>query len=399
MDLNTVLLLAAVALLAIVFIKSIFGRQGNDSSALLLDLKNQLADLKAKQQESASEALNKQLEAEKKSLVEQQNLFRETQKANSLQMEGLIKIVNDNLAKTQNNLTQQLGQTQTTVTDVQKKLVHLQEATKNIMDVGKDISSLQNILQAPKLRGSLGEFLLEELLRQILPTDHFTMQYRFADDQRVDAVIQLNDGLIPVDSKFPLESFQRLVEAQDENEKLLHKKTFIAAVKKHIDDIAEKYIRPAEKTFDFALMYIPAENVYYETILNDSLTNKEYEIMNHAMKKRVVPVSPNSFYAYLQCIVFGLRGFQIEEKAKIIMSQLSQVQKGFSDFYGDFQLLGKHLGNAQGKYDESVKRVTRLHGKIGEITGDKGELDGIPEKKSVGRGEKTQLAFDAADES
>ncbi|MBL8993869.1 MAG: DNA recombination protein RmuC, partial [Spirochaetia bacterium] len=208
MDLNTLLLLAAVALLAVVFIKSIFGRQGNDSSAQLVDLKNQLTELRAKQQEAASEALNKQLEAEKKSLVEQQNLFRETQKANSLQMEGLIKIVNDNLAKTQNNLTQQLGQTQTTVIDVQKKLSHLQEATKNIMEVGKDISSLQNILQAPKLRGSLGEFLLEELLRQILPTDHFTMQYRFADDQRVDAVIQLNDGLIPVDSKFPLESFQ-----------------------------------------------------------------------------------------------------------------------------------------------------------------------------------------------
>jgi DNA recombination protein RmuC len=190
----------------------------------------------------------------------------------------------------------------------------------------------------------------------------------------VDAVIKLGDGIVPVDSKFPLESFQRLVKAENEDEKKLFKREFISSVKKRIDEIAAKYINPAEKTFDFAMMYIPAENVFYETIINDSLTNKDYELLNYAMSKHIIPVSPNSFYAYLMALVYGLKGFRIEAEAKIILGELSKVQEKFGKFYSEYNLVGKHLTNAIGKYNDSEKNAEKLNDQINRITGQKTEL-------------------------
>jgi len=267
-----------------------------------------------------------------------------------------------------------LNSTGTVVHDIQKKLGALEETTRQIREIGSDISSLQNILQAPKLRGNLGEYLLEDLLRQIFPAKNFAIKYSFRSGEQVDAVIRLSEKIIPVDAKFPLESFQRLIAATTEEEKKGFKREFIKSVKKRIDEIAGKYIHPEEGTFDFALMYIPAENVFYETIINDSLTGKDYEIFNYAVQKHVIPVSPNSFYAYLMAIVYGLKGFHIEQQAREIISELSAIRDRFSRFYGDFQLVGRHIGNAASKYEECLKNAEKFDDKLSQITSLKGEL-------------------------
>ncbi len=254
------------------------------------------------------------------------------------------------------------------VTQVTSRLSSLEESNKKIYEVGKDISSLQEILKAPKLRGNLGEFFLGDLLSQIFPKENFTLQYKFKTGAMVDAVIQLRDKMmVPVDAKFPLENFKRVIEAKDdEDTQRKAKKLFTTDVRKHIDDIAAKYILPDEGTFDFALMYVPAENVYYEVIVKDQ---DEKSISQYALSKRVIPVSPNSFYIYLQAILLGLRGLQIEKGAKDILTTLGRLQTDFTKFGEDFNLVGTHLGRAQNSYVSSEKRLSRFRDKLETIEG------------------------------
>lgn len=263
------------------------------------------------------------------------------------------------LERTQQNLGERLDNAARVVGSVQKSLGGLEEANRKIYEVGKDIASLQEILRAPKLRGGLGEFFLEDLLAQILPTHHFAIQHAFKSGERVDAVIKLGGSLVPVDSKFPLENFKRILEAANDDERARTKRQFINDVKKHVDAIAGKYILPDEGTYDFALMYIPAENVYYETIIKDS-SEEERNLSQYALSKRVIPVSPNSFYAYLQAIVLGLKGMKVEERAKEIIQYLSRLRGDFGKFRDDFGLLGKHLGHAQSSYQTTEKRLEQF---------------------------------------
>ena len=263
------------------------------------------------------------------------------------------------LDRTQLGLGERLDNAARVVGQVQRSLGGLEEANRKIYEVGKDIASLQEILRAPKLRGGLGEFFLEELLGQILPPQHFSTQYNFRSGEKVDAVIKLGPSLVPVDAKFPLENFKRIVEAANDEEKNRAKRQFVADVKKHIDAIAAKYILPDEGTYDFALMYIPAENVYYETIIKDGAP-EEKSLSYYAMNKHVVPVSPNSLYAYLQAIVLGLKGMKIEDRAKEIIQYLSRLQGDFGKFREEFVLLGKHMGHAQSSYQNADKRLDQF---------------------------------------
>ena len=263
------------------------------------------------------------------------------------------------LERTQQNLGERLDNAARVVGSVQKSLGGLEEANRKIYEVGKDIASLQEILRAPKLRGGLGEFFLEDLLAQILPTHHFAIQHAFKSGERVDAVIKLGGSLVPVDSKFPLENFKRMLEAANDDERARTKRQFIGDIKKHVDAIADKYILPDEGTYDFALMYIPAENVYYETIIKDG-SEEERNLSQYALSKRVIPVSPNSFYAYLQAIVLGLKGMKVEERAKEIIQYLSRLRGDFGKFRDDFDLLGKHLGHAQSSYQTTEKRLEQF---------------------------------------
>src|SRR5438046_4748553 len=201
----------------------------------------------------------------------------------------------------------------------------LREKVGQIHEVGKAAQELVNIMRAPKLRGGMGELFLGDLLSQILPHEHYTMPYRFKSGDVVDAVIRIGPRLVPADAKFPYENFKRVVEAPAETERVAARKQFLRDVKKHIDAIAAKYILPDEGTYDFALMYIPAENVYYETIIRDE-SPTEKSLCLHAMNRHVIPVSPNSFYAYLQAIVLGLKGMKIEDRAKEIIQYLGRLQ-------------------------------------------------------------------------
>lgn len=267
------------------------------------------------------------------------------------------------LERTQQSLGERLDNAARVVGNVQKSLGGLEEANRKIYEVGKDIASLQEILRAPKLRGGLGEFFLADLLAQILPPHHFVIQHAFKSGERVDAVIKLGESLVPVDAKFPLENFKRMLEAANDDERSRTKRQFVGDVKKHVDAIAGKYILPDEGTYDFALMYIAAENVYYETIIKDD-SEGERDLSQYALSKRVIPVSPNSLYAYLQAIILGLRGMKVEERAKEIIQYLSRLRGDFAKFRDDFGLLGKHLSHAEASYQGTEKRLEQFGQKL-----------------------------------
>jgi len=368
MEVFTIAAFAVLFLFVIVILVKLFSgktKEQPDITPQIIDLKNELNELKTKQ-----------LESQQASLVQQQQLFLNSQNQLGSQLSQMMNRMDQNLHSTQNNITRQLDNSNKIFSDIHTKLGSLETTAKNMQDIGRDITSLQGLLQAPKFRGNLGEYLLEELLKQIFPSAHYELQYSFKNGTKADAIIKLGDGIVPVDSKFPMESFQRLVEADNEESKKVNKKEFISAVKKQIDQIASKYINPAEKTFDFAMMYIPAENIFYETIVNDSLTNRDYEILNYAMAKHVIPVSPNSFYAYLMAIVYGLKGFKIEQEAKTILGELSQIQDRFVKFFNEYSLVGKHLSNALTKYNDTEKSAEKLNDRVSRITGQEKELIG-----------------------
>jgi DNA recombination protein RmuC len=267
------------------------------------------------------------------------------------------------------------------VGDVQKGLGELREATARVYEVGRDVTSLHDILRAPKLRGGLGELLLGDLLGQVLPPAHFTLQHVFAGGERVDAVVRLGDGLVPVDAKFPLEDFRRMLDAPDGDERNRARKAFALRVRRHVDDIAAKYIRPDEGTYDFALMYVPAENVYYETIIRDEERGGERELSAYALERKVIPVSPNCFYAYLQAVVLGLRGLRIETRAREVLDHLARLAGDLGRLREEFRLAGRHLTNAAQTFAAADRRLERLEGKLAVIGG---EADEVPQLKLLG---------------
>ena len=268
--------------------------------------------------------------------------------------------------------------------EVKERLGELTQRTKEIQEVGKNISGLQDILRAPKFRGGFGELLLERLLADILPRDNYSLQYRFQNGETVDAVIRIGGNLVPIDSKFPLEDFERIVTAESEQEKVALRRQFTRTIKGHIDDVT-KYILPDENTFDFALMYIPAENVYYETILRGQA--EESEIYSYSLQKRVIPVSPNSFYAYLQVIILGLKGLHIEKTARDILGHLGRLQGELVDFQDDYDILGGHIRHAATKYEEAATKLTRLGDKL-QLAGET-PIKNLPEKDNETRNKDT----------
>jgi DNA recombination protein RmuC len=195
------------------------------------------------------------------------------------------------------------------------------------------------------------------------------MQYAFKGGEIVDAVILLHGGMVPVDAKFPLENFQRLVQAETDDQRREGKRAFMRDVKKHVDAISTKYIRPDEGTLDFALMYIPAENVYYETIIKDDEFGGEMALFQYSLQKRVIPVSPNSLYAYLNTILLGLKGLRVEESAREILSAITRLDGEFARFGEAFRLVGKHLDNSSKQFQEADKRFGKVEGKLQDING------------------------------
>ncbi|MHC5160940.1 MAG: DNA recombination protein RmuC, partial [Planctomycetota bacterium] len=227
--------------------------------------------------------------------------------------DALSQSLEKNLRSGQENISHFLTNSQKTFGELKEQIGKLKSDSERLLQVSGDIRSLQNILKAPKLRGQMGEYSLASLLKQILPADSFTLQHTFSNGKIVDALIKLPDFAVSIDAKFPLPAFEQMIAAEDEGAKAKLRRQFQADVTKHIDKIAASYILPAEGTLDFALMYIPAENVYYETIVKYGTDRTD--ILDYALEKKIIPISPNLLYAYLMTIVMGLHGLQIEKEA------------------------------------------------------------------------------------
>lgn len=280
------------------------------------------------------------------------------------QIEGLRQQLSQSLSSNSQQINQRLDNAARLYSELSGQLGQLHQANAQIQGMMKDVSTLQDILRPPKLRGGMGEVLLENLLHEILPPEHVSTQHRFKTGAIVDAVIKFKEGMVCVDAKFPLENFRRMMEAGSEEDRRAARKEFVRNVKKHIDDIHEKYILTDEGTFPFALMYIPAENVYYETIIRDEEADGTKALYSYAISQQVMPVSPNSFYAYLLTLSQGFRGLRIEERAKDIINHLNRLREELTRFGEDFRKVGMHLSNAQTRFVEAEKRLTRFEEKL-----------------------------------
>ncbi len=274
-------------------------------------------------------------------------------------------ILNKTLLDTQVNLNRNLQSSIDTLTRLNTQIGQVQNAATQMQKVGDEVRRLQDILGSPKLRGQMGEWSLENLLAQILPKDSYKLQYAFKDGKMVDALVQLTDFVVPIDAKFPLPGFEKVVKAEAEEEKAKLRRQFIKDVNAHIDKISGDYIRPTEGTLDFAVMYIPAENVYYETIVK--YAGETHDILQYCLEKKVVPVSPNLLYAYLMTVAMGLHGLQIEKQAAEIRQNLGKLNASFADFGGTWETLGKHLRNAYSQYDEGQKKLDRFGMQLDQI--------------------------------
>ena len=239
-----------------------------------------------------------------------------------------------------------------------------------IQEIGHSMKDFQDFLRSPKLRGNVGEQILRDLLDQILPKQNFTLQYQFREGERVDAIIKTKQGLIPIDSKFPIEDFKRMSQASSQEEEQLQRE-FARSIKKHIDDISKKYILPEEGTVDFALMYVPSEPVYYEITLNQP------DLLDYGYNKKVYFVSPNSFYYFLKIIMIGLEGAKIEETSKKILVGLKAIQQESMKFGDELGTLTSHIDHAKSASDRAQNRYGRLVGKIDNL----GEIETKEPKK------------------
>src|SRR3989339_927964 len=273
------------------------------------------------------------------------------------QLNERLKEMSLAIQETQRGVGERLDTTAGIIGNLQNSLGKLEQTNNQIFEISKDISGLQDLLRAPKFRGEMGETMLGNLLSQVLPKDHYRMQYSFKSGETVDAVIFLGANLVTIDAKFPYENFKAEAAAANDEQRTLYTKKFVNDVKNRINEIASKYIVPDEGTFDFALMYIPAENVYYEATIKQ-------ELLSYALIKRVIPVSPNTFYAYLQVICLGLKGLQVEQNAKEILAHLGRLQQDLLRFSEDFRLVGSHIKNALQKYADAEKRLDKFQDKL-----------------------------------
>ncbi len=260
------------------------------------------------------------------------------------------KVLLETLQQNTQALNQRLDNAARVIGLVQKNIGEMSE-------IGRGMKDLQDFLKSPKLRGNIGEQILKELLGQMLPKQSFHLQYTFKSGATVDAAIKTGNGIIPIDSKFPMENFRKIMNVKDDTERKLLSREFEKDVKKHIDDISKKYILTEEGTIDYALMYIPSEAVYYEIVNNPQL-------FEYSGIKRVLPVSPMTFYAYMKAILMSFEGQKIEQQAKQILQTIRAVQKDYVKVEDNLGVLGRHLTNAYNQMSNVSSSFTLLGQKL-----------------------------------
>lgn len=286
------------------------------------------------------------------------------------------KLERNNLS-VQNSMQKQLSESSKLVADVSQRLAKLDETNKRVVDVADELKTLQNVLQNPKQRGVFGEYYLKSVLENVLPSKNYQMQYKFKDGETVDAVVFLDRGqILPIDSKFSLENYNRMVSAKSNSEKETLLKKVKADLKSRIDETS-KYVRPAENTMEFAFMFIPSESLYYDLLIGSVSTGASArDLIEYAFRdKKVIIVSPTSFMAYLQTVLQGLRSLQIEEQAKDIQIRVGVLGQHINKFDEYMQKLGKSLGLTVGHFNSAHKELGKVDKDVVKIAGGDSKID------------------------
>lgn len=284
-----------------------------------------------------------------------------------------LKTTQAEMNKLQLSVTQTLQQSDKNVTDTLQKsytemqerldktakaIGELKEETGKFSEIGRSMHELQDFLNSPKLRGNIGEQVLGDLLGQMLPKEAYQTQYRFKSGDIVDIVIRTQAGLIPIDSKFPMENFIKMNAAESKKDETIFRKLFISDVKKHIKAISTKYIKSSENTVDFALMYIPSESMYYD------ITANAQELTEYSQSLRVLPVSPATFYAFLRTILISFEGQRIAKEAQTLLQSLRDIQKTTTEFGDHLNTLGRHISNAYNNMNSINTEYSQLKSKV-----------------------------------
>ncbi|MBP9716628.1 MAG: DNA recombination protein RmuC [Candidatus Levybacteria bacterium] len=280
-------------------------------------------------------------------------------------MQGSIDETNKTLNQSMRNTSLEMTQTlQENNKQINDRLTKAAEVIRDVSrevgqmsEIGRSMKELQEFLKSPKLRGNIGEEVLKDLISQTFPKNSFNLQYQFRSGEKVDAAIKTDAGILPIDSKFPMENFQKMTKAENATEKDSYKREFIRDVKKHIDSISKKYILPEEGTMDFCLMYIPSEPVYYE-IANDA------SLLDYARRMRVYAVSPTTLYAHLQVILLSFEGKKIESKSREVFAMLRALKVDYEKVDENLGVLGRHIGNSSTQFNNVISSFQKIGKKL-----------------------------------
>lgn len=288
------------------------------------------------------------------------------------QLKEIREVLDRKLGESHESVRTQIGESNKLIRDITAKMTQLEGTNEKVLNIADQLKTLQNTLLNPKQRGVLGEVILESVLNNVLSPKHFAMQYKFNDGDIVDAAIFLGNGnsrkILPIDSKFPLENYNRFVQESSKPEKARLEKEFAKDVKSRINETS-KYIRPSEDTFDFAFMFIPSEAIYYDLLVNDvGSGSSERDLINYAFEKHVIIVAPTSMMAYLQTILHGLRALQIEESAKEIRARVEQLGRHIGSYEEYMQRLGKSLGTTVNHFNHAYKELNKIDKDVMRIT-------------------------------
>jgi len=289
------------------------------------------------------------------------------------QINEINRTLDTKISESTKAIQQHYGESAKIIRDVIERLVKLDETNKQVIDFAEQLKNLQDILQNPKQRGVLGEYYLETVLKNVLPPGSFKMQYQFADGETVDAVIFLDKNkILPIDSKFSLENYNRILEEKNTERREHWEKLFRQDLKNRIDETA-KYIRPKEGTMDFAFMFIPSEAIYYDLLINQvgAVKSNTRDLIEYAFKERhVIVTSPTSFMAYLQTVLQGLRALKIEESAKEIRERVEELSRHLANYDIFMKKLGTHLETSINAYNTAYKELGKIDKDILKITGE-----------------------------
>ena len=291
------------------------------------------------------------------------------------QLNNISKVLDLKLSESNKNAIAQFGQSAKIIGDVRERLAKLDETNRQVVSFADQLKSLQDILKNPKQRGVLGEYYLETVLKNVLPPDSYKMQYGFKDGVIVDAVVFVDKLIIPIDSKFSLENYNRMVEARDQNEKKRLENIFVGDLKLRIDETA-KYVKPEEKTTDFAFMFIPSEAVYYDLLINKvgSIAEDTNNLIYYAGKKKVVVVSPTSFLAYLQTVLQGMKNQKISEQAQMIIKEVERLGKHMFTYAEYVNRMGDNLDKTVSSYNKARAEFLKVDKDVVKITDGKSKV-------------------------